>query len=306
MSQALQHCPLCNADDFRELYLTSDRHYGISGLYRVVRCLKCFLVMLNPMYSDAELAALYPSDYYAYQGNIQVRQWRQFIRRKLGYYLGPRDPYFESPGTVLDLGCGTGWSLEQLRKDGWDTYGVEISEKAASVGNARGLRIFPGTLEAAKFPTDFFDYVRSNHSFEHISQPNEALEEIHRILKPKGKLLVGVPNIGSLNARMFKRYWWHLCAPVHAFSYSKDTLCRMLEKHGFRVEGVRFNSDYFGILGSLQIWMNRKDGKKSTDGSLIFNYPLRFVCQCAANLMDLAGQGDMIEITASKSPNGTE
>ena len=39
-----------------------------------------------------------------------------------------------------------------------------------------------------------FDYVRSYHSFEHMSNPRETLADIHRILKPDGKLMIGVPT----------------------------------------------------------------------------------------------------------------
>ena len=109
MSHALRTCPLCDASDFKELYLTKDRHYGISGSYRVVRCVRCLLVMLNPMYSDQELAALYPGDYYAYQDKFRVRHWRELARKVLGYYVGTKEPRFKAPGTILDLGCGSGW-----------------------------------------------------------------------------------------------------------------------------------------------------------------------------------------------------
>jgi SAM-dependent methyltransferase len=257
--------------------------------------------MLNPMFSDQELAALYPADYYAYQDKFRVREWRELARRLLGYYVGTKEPEFETPGTILDLGCGSGWFLDSMRSRGWKTYGVEISEQAAVLGKSQGLQICCGNLQDANFSSEFFDYVRANHSFEHISCPNETLDEIYRILKPQGKLLICVPNINSLNARVFKKYWWHLCAPVHTFNYSTDTLRSIVVKHGFHVEQVSFNSDYFGILGSLQMWLNRKNGKKSTDGMLINNYLLRFACQCTANLIDLVGQGDMIEITATKA-----
>jgi hypothetical protein len=66
------------------------------------------------------------------------------------------------------------------------------------------------------------------------------------------------------------------------------------------VERVKFNSDYFGILGSFQIWLNRNTKKKSMQGFFVNNYPLRLLCQWMANLTDLFGCGDMIEITAVK------
>jgi len=257
--------------------------------------------MLNPMYSDMELTALYPPDYYAYQDRFRVREWREITKRLLGYHVGTREPEFEAPGAILDLGCGSGWFLDKARDRGWKTYGVEVSEQAALLGHkSRNLQIFHGTLQDARFPAEFFDYVRSNHSFEHISCPNETLDEIHRILKPQGKLLICVPNVSSLSARVFRQYWWHLCAPVHAFNYSRGTLGRMLDKHGFHVKKVSFNSDYCGIIGSLQIWSNRNNGRSSMEGMLVNNYLLRFLCQCASNLLDLSGQGDMIEITAVK------
>jgi SAM-dependent methyltransferase len=298
----ISSCPLCAADQLNDLYVTRDRHYGIAGSYRVVKCANCSIVLLNPMYSDDALAAFYPSDYYAYQDQFQSNRWRRLTKRLLGYSKGTKEPSFPLPGRVLDLGCGSGWFLEELRSQGWDAYGVEISESASDLGRKlRNLKIFRGALPQAQFPSGFFDYVRANHSFEHISCPNETLDEIRRILKPHGKLLIGVPNIGSFNARLFKRYWWHLCAPVHAFSYSADTLCRMLAKHDFRVEKVTFNSDYFGIIGSLQIWLNRKTARKSMEGRLVNNYFLRFACQWFANFMDLARTGDMIEVTAVKA-----
>lgn len=300
--ECLESCPLCAGTSFKQLYLTGDRHYGISGCYRVVRCSDCSLVFLNPMYSDDELAGLYPEDYYAYQERFQTNRWKERIKRLLGYRMGTKDPRFETRGTILDLGCGSGWFLETMRRRGWTTYGVEISEAAARLGReSKGLDIFGGTLREAGFPAEFFDYIRSNHSFEHISCPNDTLDEIRRVLKPGGKLLIGVPNVDSFTAAWFKEYWWYLTVPVHAFNYSVGTLTRLLAKHDFRVENVRFNSDYHGLVGSLQIWLNRKNGKKATEGMTVNNYLLRLTCQWAANLIDLCRRGDCIEITAVKT-----
>ena len=136
---------------------------------------------------------------------------------------------------------------------------------------------------------------------EHSTCPHETLDEIHRILKPEGTLLIAIPNIDSLSAKIFRQYWFHLCPPVHAFSYSVQTIRRMLELHGFRVRRVVFNSQYEGILGSAQIWLNRKNGNKSSEG-LVFNArPLRIVCGWLERLCDVMRMGDVIEVTAAKA-----
>jgi len=300
MSEDLLDCPLCEARDFRELYVTRDQHYGTDGWHRVVQCTHCSLVFLNPMFSDQELAALYPGDYYAYQDNFRRPRWKEVAKALLGYRIAPKEPQFEVPGTVLDLGCGSGWFLQAMRARGWMTYGVEISKAASLLGQSQGLQIFCGTLQQANFRPELFDYVRSNHSFEHMTCPNETLEEIYRILKPGGRLLIGVPNIDGLTARVFERYWWQLCAPFHAFNYSVKTLSQLLVKHYFSIDRITYNSDYAGILGSLQIYSNRNNHRKSSEGLLINSTPLRLLCHWLAKSADLFRMGDVIEITARK------
>jgi len=300
MSKLLQRCPLCESPKIRELYLAQDPHYGISGSHRLVRCLDCSLVFINPMYSDEELAQLYPADYYAYHDEIQTARWKNRMKRLLGYWQGTKDPKFKQPGVMLDIGCGVGTFIRVMRDKVWTVYGVEISQSATKLAQSRGLNVFGGSLAQANFPSDFFDYIRASHSFEHITRPHETLDEIHRLLKPSGELLLAVPNIKSLSARLFGPNWYHLCPPVHAFNYSTGTLSRILAIHNFQVTNMIFNSHYAGLLGSLQIWLNRKSCRNSFEGSFFNNRGLRVLCGWVENLTDFLGLGDMIEITAVK------
>jgi SAM-dependent methyltransferase len=301
MSLELQHCPLCEKEKFEPLCVAKDRHYGIPGTYRIVRCAGCSLIFLNPMYSAQELGALYPPDYYAYQDRLSPDPWKELVKKLLGLRIRTRDPVFQRPGVMLDLGCGSGWFLFEMRDRGWQTFGVETNSVAADLGRKNAdLNIFPGSLAQANYSSSSFDYVRSNHSFEHISCPNETLQEIYRILRPGGKVLIGVPNIASLNARVFGEYWWYLGAPVHPFTYSVETLSCLLRKHNFHIQTVSYNSDYAGILGSLQILLNRQNGRKSSSGMAITNPVLRTVCHWVAKGLNALKTGDAIEIVASK------
>ncbi|HZR57825.1 MAG TPA: class I SAM-dependent methyltransferase [Terriglobales bacterium] len=301
MSSILTNCPLCEGQQHEQIYLAKDRHYGISGLYRYVRCVECSLVFLNPMFSAEELGSLYPTDYYSYQDNSRRSRWKDLLRTALHFHVQTLDPKFPAPGKMLDLGCGSGWFMLTMQAQGWETHGVEISAAAAELGHkSSGLNIFSGTLDQANYPSEFFDYVRSNHSFEHISCPSGTLNEIHRILKPGGKVLIGVPNIDSLNAKLFQQYWWYLGAPVHPFNYSAQTLSRLLQKHQFNIQQINYNSDFSGILGSIQIFLNRANGNKSSQGWLINNPLLKVPSHWAAKLIDLFRLGDAIEIVAIK------
>ena len=119
---------------FEPLYLAKDRHYGIPGLFRIVRCTVCSLIFLNPMPCDDELAALYPQDYYAYQSTSSgAQRWRDLAKKLFRVRTATRDPLFRAPGKMLDVGCGTGWFMREMRdQHGWSVYGVEVSERPPS------------------------------------------------------------------------------------------------------------------------------------------------------------------------------
>jgi hypothetical protein len=97
MADVLQNCPLCGSTEIREWLWATDPHYGIPGRHRLVRCGGCALVFLNPMYSDEELKALYPEDYYAYQEEVQAGRWKTRAKKLLGYWQGTKDPEVEVP-----------------------------------------------------------------------------------------------------------------------------------------------------------------------------------------------------------------
>jgi len=291
-------CPLCNSTKITFFMDSSDPHYGIKGDFSNVKCGNCSLVFLNPMPSE-DIIDLYPDTYYSFQ-KFSLKESRVKLFVKAILKIGTRDPHFLKPGRMLDIGCGSGKFLWHMKIKGWDTYGVEINKSAVELGKHYGLNIFLGTLLDAKFPDNFFDYIRLNHSFEHMVNPNEILVEIRRILKSTGKVLVGVPNINGLNAKIFGKYWWYLGAPVHPFNYSVKTLSMMLTKHNFIIENVVYNSIYSGILGSIQIYFNRNSEKLSSDGFFIKNPMFIFFFHLVSKFLDLLKLGDSIEITSHK------
>lgn len=296
---SLAECPLCAERDLVCFLTASDTHYRIAGQYQIDRCRRCGLVFLNPRPDFATLMALYPKDsYYAYHDpTLKPSPWKLAMNRWL-LNVETRDPEFPVPGKVLDVGCGSGAFLGKMRAKGWEACGVEASPEAAETGSRHGLNIFAGTLVKAAFPDGTFDYVRLNHSLEHILDPNETLSEIRRILKPSGKLMIGVPNIDGATFRVFGRWWYYLAPPVHVFHYSPDTLSRLLRKHGFEPERIVYNSNYHGLLEGFQIFLNRGTLLTAGEGTLANSRVLRVLAHRAAKILDFLGIGDCIEITA--------
>jgi len=297
-------CPNCGSSALVEKYMTKDRHYGNAGNFRLDVCRSCKLVFMNPMLNDIELSNYYPEEsYYAYHEEIIVkRKQRGAIKRLVSKIIFGSDKLdkLENPGKILDIGCGNGWVLYKYKKAGWQVAGVEPSKIATELGNKAGLNIFNGTLLQAKFKNDEFDFIRSNHSFEHIYNPNETLSEIYRILKPNGELLIGVPNIAGLNSKLAGKYWFYLGAPVHTFNYSPKNLKMMLTKHGFEVSKVRYVGGANGILGSIQIYLNRNTGRPSSEGKIIKSRALQILAVLVGRVQNLFHIGDCMEVIAKK------
>lgn len=299
----ITNCYNCHSTNLVNHANVPDRHYGIKGEFNLSKCAQCGLVFMNPMPTEEELKSFYPEEsYYSYHVDIyrQISPLKNWLIRLTCLDTIPKDVSFSSPGTVLDIGCGNGWNLYQYKQQGWKVAGVEPSKIAAEIGNQAGLNIYNGDLLSAGFEANSFDYIRLNHSFEHIHNPDEILSEIHRILKPDGKVFIGVPNIAGVNSKIFKKYWYYLGAPVHTFNYNTDTLRQMLEKNNFKVIKTNYNGNWAGFLGSIQIYLNRKSGKPSDQGFFVNFVFFKMVSGFIAKIQNLFHSGDCIELIATK------
>jgi len=302
----LTTCPVCKSENIKFKYKVPDRHYGIKGEFTLYKCSNCGLVFLNPMYDDQELSKFYPEDsYYSYYANFDKGEKKfklsHLIYKIVTFSFFDRKIEKSDGGKVLDIGCGNGWVIYEYKKKGWRVAGLEPSKIAAEIGNTENLNIYNGTLLEAKYPDKEFDLILSNHSFEHIYNPHEVLSEVYRILKDNGKIILGIPNYGGIVSRLSGKYWYYLGAPVHTFNYSTGNIKRLLAQHGFRAIKTSYVSMPLGILGSIQIFANRKNGQKSSDGKWVNSAPLKFCVNYLAKLFNLFRVGDCIELTIVKN-----
>ncbi len=108
---------------------------------------------------------------------------------------------------ILDLGCGEGSRLNELRKKtskkDIDWFGIDINEYAIKNAkkNYKSINFTKGNLEHLPFKDKEFDIIFSSFVFEHLTNPEKVLKESQRVLQEKGKLLIVAPNFGSPNRR---------------------------------------------------------------------------------------------------------
>ncbi len=240
-------CDLCQADDFRVLgYRNRIARLAPKGTYkyRVVRCKRCGLIYVNPQprLDSFKAVELYDSDYYTTHPMFAINNeviFARFHRAEL-----EQIEQFAPVGQLLEVGCAHGDFLQEAFLRGWEVTGIDVSEAAISEGRRKfGLPLFRGTLDEVALPDSFFNVVYCNHVLEHTPSPHAVVAAAYTRLKPGGLLVIGVPNeealstlIGNLRAKVFREDWTsHLCPPLHLFGFTRDSLCRLLEKVGLSV-----------------------------------------------------------------------
>jgi SAM-dependent methyltransferase len=126
-------------------------------------------------------------------------------------------------GTFLDYGCGTGLLLEAVAKTGWRPIGVELNrEVARAVGERTGFRVLTAE-EADSSEGHIADILHVGDVLEHLTEMENQLPRILRLIKPGGLLLAQGPLEGNFNffaacCRLSRRLRpWHRTemAPYH-------------------------------------------------------------------------------------------
>ncbi len=210
---------------------------------------------------------------------------------------------YVSGGQLLDVGCGAGHFLDEMRgARGWQVRGVEPSAGAAQAAQDRGLDVYPGDLAAAGFPDGAFDAVTLWDVVEHLHDPQAVLSEVRRILRPGGALVLRTPSVDSLDARVFGSYWAGLDSPRHIAVFSCRTLARLLAAAGFRLDSLATGSGSFGVWHlSLRFLLDERIHRPGLRRALLqaTGSPIaRAVTLPAFYLIDRFGRGSELLVVA--------
>ena len=221
-------CPLCGAEKEKFLFERDG--------FRVVKCLDCDLVYLNPRLTLEALTKLYnegeisPEKYY----EMNIPQDTSNFKKRLQLIM----KHHPTPGKMLDIGCNIGTLMHVAQEKGWETTGVEFNTKAAAFGREKfGLEIIDKDFMETKLPEDHFDVVSMNDVIEHVIDPIMTLEEVNRIMKRGGLLFMTTPNIGALMAKISGKKWLHIKPNEHLTYFTPQTIKKLVEKTGFEMKG---------------------------------------------------------------------
>jgi len=234
-------CPACEHGEFSTRFSFADQH----GAYSLVRCDSCGYEFLNPRPTRETIAVYYAPEFYQPFLSSSSRRSvgdRIYARVRIGSVRWKRKQItrLQPVGSILDLGCGTGEFLHEMKSSGWDTLGIEPSPAAVDHATSRlGLDVIRSHVDDQPKVGRQFDVITMWHVMEHIHRLSDALVWVRETLTENGFLLVGVPNISSRDARVYGRHWVALDPPRHLHHFSPRSMSRILSHYGFRIEAIR-------------------------------------------------------------------
>jgi 2-polyprenyl-3-methyl-5-hydroxy-6-metoxy-1,4-benzoquinol methylase len=151
-------------------------------------------------------------------------------------------------GTLLDIGAGTGEFLLVAKNNGWNVTGIEPSPKAKAIAENKGVSFVPN-LES--IPSHTFDIITMWHVLEHVPDLDHQINELKRIVKPNGTIIIAVPNFNSYDAKHYGKFWAAFDVPIHFWHFSKKAIQTLFIQHNLQLTEVlpmKFDSFYVSLL----------------------------------------------------------
>lgn len=242
-------CRICGSAD-TATFLTGVRDYITGETFELRRCVACRIVFTWPQ--PISLNRFYPVLYRQY-GELTQGILKFLYNRRVHAWVRELGP----SGLALDVGCGAGWMLGALRRQGWRVVGVERSVTSAAVAAAAsGASVFVGDLGGLR-PEPRFDLIILFQVLEHLPDPLGTLQQVTKLLKSGGIMVLAVPNLEGWQARVAGRSWFHLDVPRHLYHFSRRSLFRILSQVGLVVRYARFCSFEHDPYGWVQSLLNQ-------------------------------------------------
>jgi len=266
------NCRLCGANaEYQKI--RADFVFGGEEKHKFWECYKCGLVYLYPIPSVEDENKFYAKEFEKFmltrsgvdrnwsgpeahiksnQDNV-IRRW-EFIKN----FIKPGD-------NVLEIGCSSGFMLDDLKQKGMNVIGIEPSGGFKDFLTQKGHEQYLSINELKeKRPNIKFNAILHFFVFEHIRDPLSFLQEQLDMLEPGGLIISEIPNVNDPLTSLFKippfeMFYWSI---AHHYYYSPRSLTPILEK--LDCSKFEFKLEQRYDLSNHITWM--QDGKPGGQG----------------------------------------
>jgi 2-polyprenyl-3-methyl-5-hydroxy-6-metoxy-1,4-benzoquinol methylase len=258
---SIHYCPICNGTEF-SVHLDCTDYTTSQERFTLKRCLSCNFVFTDPKPDAASLPNYYQSDrYISHTGGSKTLIDKIYLQARkitLGWKRKLVERYSHEK-KILDIGCGTGEFLYEMKNHGWDILGVEPSPNARELSKKKtGTEIFESLINLTE---NNFNAITFWHVLEHLPDPNLALQTAKNLLHQSGTIFIAVPNLKSFDANYYKSFWAGYDVPRHFWHFDKKNMETLLKKNGLQLVKIlpmRLDSFYVSLLSESYKYPKRQ------------------------------------------------
>lgn len=284
-------CPWCG-NPTEKTYLKVKDHFLTQEEFELFRCDHCGLLFTMPRPAPDVIGKYYQSDeYFSHQENkkgfiprIYEKVKTINLRNKVKLAIGGLPK-----GKLLDIGCGVGDFLVQVKAQGWEVMGIEPSEDAKLIAsNKLGFKPLDPS-QYTSLPDQGFDVITLWHVLEHVDDLKTQTNELMRLLKPGGRLVIALPNYQSFDCQYYNEEWAAWDVPRHLNHFSQACLCHILQEIGLQYldnQKLKWDAFYISYLSekyrkhSLPLlrgfWVGLKSNQKARKSGMYSSLVYRF------------------------------
>jgi len=249
----IDHCPVCNQNKLVD-YMEVKDHSISKEVFQLQTCSTCTFTFTQNAPSEGSIGPYYESEEYISHSDTQKSMmdkiYHKVRARMLDSKLNTINELGLSGKRLLDVGAGTGYFLNHMKKNNWSVLGIEVNEEARKIAKDKfGIdTIVPSKLFDIH---EKFNAITLWHVLEHIHKLNENIAKFHSLLLEDGALIIAVPNHTSNDAKRYKDYWAAYDVPRHLWHFSPKSMETLMSKHGFdliKKKSMPFDAFYVSLL----------------------------------------------------------
>ncbi|MFA5070043.1 MAG: class I SAM-dependent methyltransferase [Patescibacteria group bacterium] len=204
---------------------------------------------------------------FEYSDNWVYSQYHSNINKIKANYIAKLITKIKKEGTVLDLGCGAGILVNLLHQNNFEATGIDSSKEVIEFARNNNNGNYEHTAITQYNTSKKFDVVVATQIIEHLRDPEDFLNRIHKLLKDDGIIILETPNLKSWNPHSFwrKRIGGMYYGKDHRIIYTPKSLTKLLGLKKFLVIKIKTKT-YFPIMLEeiIESIMNRKQNKNNT------------------------------------------
>ncbi|GAA4802251.1 class I SAM-dependent methyltransferase [Litoribaculum gwangyangense] len=242
-------------DNPEKIYLTLN-DYSVSGEeFQLVENSEFGFLETTPQPASNKLSYYYKSDDYIShtdsKRNFFEKGYHLIRKVSLKRKLNLINKFSNEGKNLLDIGCGTGDFLLTAQQNNWKVLGIEPNEQAKKIANSKTNNAVYNVDQLSKLDEFSFDVITLWHVLEHLPNLEDQLKVFKKLLKPKGTLIIAVPNYNSFDAKHYKNFWAAYDVPRHLWHFNKKSISKLVSKQYMEIHNIKpmwFDSFYVSLL----------------------------------------------------------